>query len=227
MAKPVLVVGGHGPGISEAVAKRFLREGWQVALLARTAGRLEAAAAALGADARAWPVDLGDPEAVTACVAAIRSGQGAIGAIQWTAYSSGAGDLLAAPVAELRAQLDVGVLGLVAAVQAALPDLEAAKGSVLVAGGGLSTDDPKVAAMAVQWGASGLAVAKAAQHKACALLAEALRPRGVHVAELVVMGGVKGTAFDRGQPGLLDAAQIAERFYGMHVARDEHAARYP
>lgn len=227
MAKPVLVVGGHGPGISDAVARRFLQEGWQVALLARNAARLEAAAAALGAEARAWPTDLSDPVVVAARIGAIREAQGAVGALHWAAYGGGAGDLLAAPPGELRAQLDTGVVGLVAAVQAALPDLEATKGSVLVACGGLGYDDPQLAAMAVQWGAAGLAVAKAAQHKTCALLAAALRPRGVHVGEVVVTGAVKGTAFDRGQPGLLDAGEIAERFYGLHRERVEHSVRFP
>jgi NADP-dependent 3-hydroxy acid dehydrogenase YdfG len=214
----VLVVGGHGPGISDATARRFAREGFVPALIARNGERVQAAAAAMGGGARGFACDLGDPEAVARTIAAIRAELGPIRALHWAAYSSVAGNLLTAPLAELRQQIDVSTVGLVAAVQASLTDLEAARGSVLVAGGGLSTYDPGVDTMAVNWGAMGLAVGKAAQHKVTGLLAAALAPRGVYVADIVVGGAVKGTAFDRGQ-ATLEASDIAERFWALHTTR--------
>jgi hypothetical protein len=55
---------------------------------------------------------------------------------------------------------------LLAVVQAALPDLKASKeGAVLVTNGGLAFADPKIDAMAVQWGSMGLAMVNAAKHK--------------------------------------------------------------
>jgi NADP-dependent 3-hydroxy acid dehydrogenase YdfG len=218
----VLLVGGHGPGISDAVARRFVREGFVPALVARSGDRVQAAAAAMGGGARGFACDLGDPAAVARMVATVRAELGPISAVHWAAYVGGAGNLLTAPIAELRQQLDVSTVGLVAAVQAALPDLEAAKGSVLVACGGLSTYDAGVDAMAVNWGAMGLAVGKAAQHKATGLLSAALAPRGVYVGEVVVGGAVKGTAFDRGQ-ATLEASDIAQRFWDLHVARTERS----
>jgi NAD(P)-dependent dehydrogenase (short-subunit alcohol dehydrogenase family) len=218
----VMLVGGHGPGISDAVARRFAREGFVPALVARDGERVRAAAAAIGGGARGFACDLGDPAAIVRLVAEVRAALGPIAAVHWAAYAGGAGNLLSAPVAELRQQLDVSTVGLVAAVQAALPDLESARGSVLVAGGGLSTYDPGVDAMAVNWGAMGLSVAKAAQHKTCGLLAAALAPRGVYVAEIVVGGAVKGTAFDRGQ-ATIDARDLAERFWSLHVGRAERS----
>ncbi len=47
MTRTILVC-GHGPGISDAVARRFGREGFAVALVARNAERLAAAVASLG-----------------------------------------------------------------------------------------------------------------------------------------------------------------------------------
>jgi short-subunit dehydrogenase len=48
MSKTIIVC-GHGPGISDAVAKKFGAEGFSVALVARSADKLTAAVAALEA----------------------------------------------------------------------------------------------------------------------------------------------------------------------------------
>jgi NADP-dependent 3-hydroxy acid dehydrogenase YdfG len=229
MTSKTLVVCGYGPGISQAVARRFGREGFSIALLARNAERLAAAEASLrqaDVEARSFAVDLADPEAVARTIGAAREALGPVAALHYNAYAGGAGDLLKAKPEELRATYDVGVVGLVAAVQAALSDLEAAKGSVLVTGGGLSAYDPEVDRTAASWGLMGLAIGKAAQHKAVGLLAAALGKRGVYVGEVVVLGAVKGTAFDRGR-ATLDPAEIAERFWTLHTERQPLSVRFP
>jgi NADP-dependent 3-hydroxy acid dehydrogenase YdfG len=221
--KPAVIVCGHGPGISEAVARRFGREGHPIALVARNGDRLVAAAKALAGDgiaAKAFPCDLADVEAVRRLIGEVRGALGPIGVLHWNGYSSGGGDLLAANIAEVRAVLDISVLGLITAVQAALPDLEAGKGAVLVTGGGLSTYDPRMDAMAVQWGAMGLAIGKAAQHKTVGLLYQQLKPKGVYVGEVVVLGLVKGTAFDPGS-ATLEAATVADKFWELCQNRAE------
>ncbi len=226
--KRTIVVCGHGPGISDAVARRFGREGYAVAIVARNAERLSAAAAALveaGITAKAFPCDLGSPDAVRALVRQVRSSLGPIATVHWNAYGHGAGDLTTAPIDELRSTLDVSTFGLVAAVQEALPDLKTSHGAVLVTGGGLSFYDPKMDAVAVQWKAMGLAVAKAAQHKTTALLNARLAGEGVYVGEVVVLGLVKGTAFDTGQ-GTLDPAAIADRFWDIHQRRAEASVNF-
>lgn len=221
--KPTIVVCGHGSGISNAVAQKFGQQGLAVALVARTEARLCAAAAALteaGITARGFAADLGDPEAVSRLFAEVRAQLGPIAVIHWNAYTSGAGDLTSSDPAELRKTIDVSVTGLVAAVQAALPDLKANKGSVLVTGGGLALYDPKIDAMGVQWGAMGVAIGKAAQHKAVGLLHQRLKSEGVYVGEVVVMGAVKGTAFDGGQ-ATIEASAVADKFWNLHQSRGE------
>lgn len=218
-----IVVCGHGPGISDAVARRFGREGFSVALVARNPERLAAAAAALGkagVTAKAFPCDLGNPDAVRALVRDVRVALGPITVVHWNAYAGGAGDLTAARTDELRTSLDVSVLGLLAAVQESLPDLKKDKGAVLVTGGGLAFYDPKIDGMAVQWNAMGLAVAKAAQHKTVGLLHSKLAADGVYVGEVVVLGSVKGTAFDAGQ-ATLEASSIADKFWQLFESRKE------
>jgi NADP-dependent 3-hydroxy acid dehydrogenase YdfG len=226
--KRTILVCGHGPGISHAVARKFGKEGFQVALLARNAERLAAATRELGGEgiaAKAFPCDLGDPKAVAGVVAEARAALGPIAVVHYNAYAAAAGDLVTAPPAELRTTFDVSVVGLVAAVQAALADLEQQKGALLVTGGGLAYYDAEVDGMAVGWNAMGLAVSKAAQHKTVGLLAKRLEQHGVYVGEVVVLGMVKGTAFDSGN-ATLEPDAIAERFWELHTKRSELSVRF-
>jgi NADP-dependent 3-hydroxy acid dehydrogenase YdfG len=221
MTKSILVA-GHGPGISDAVARRFGREGYRVAIVARSAERLERDAKALreaGVDASAFAGDLTDPVAVAALVGRVEGTCGPLAALHWNAYTGAAGDVLACDPSDVRVPFDVAVTGLVAAVQAAQASLVAAKGAVLVTGGGFAFYDPKVDAMATQFGAMGLAISKAAQHKLVGLLSQALAPRGVFVGEVVVTGLVKGTAFDSGY-ATLDPHDIAAKFWELAERRE-------
>jgi short-subunit dehydrogenase len=221
MTKTLLVC-GYGSGISDAVARKFGADGFSVALVARSEDKLTAAAKTLtdaGVKAQGFVCDLSDTKAVAGLVEKVRAALGPITVIHWNAYAGTAGDLTTASVAEIHASLDVGVTSLIVATQAALPDLRAQKGAVLVTGGGLSTYDEKVDAMAVSWNAMGLALAKAAQHKAAGLLHAKLAPEGVYVGEVVVMGSVKGTAFDQGG-STLEASSIADAFHALYTKRD-------
>jgi short-subunit dehydrogenase len=220
MAKTI-VVAGHGPGISRAVAERFAQAGFQAALIARNAERLAAGVRELeqkGIVARAFPADLGDADRARAVVARVRKELGPIDAIAWVAYSTAAGDALAAPAAEVRSALEIATASLLAAVHEALPDLRERKGAVLVTNGGFGLCDERIDAVCVDTQAMGLAMANAAKHKLVGMLAHRLRREGVYVGEVMVMGTVKGTAFDRGGPGL-EPSTIASRFWDLYSAR--------
>ncbi|HVT07765.1 MAG TPA: SDR family NAD(P)-dependent oxidoreductase [Polyangia bacterium] len=226
MAKTILV-SGYGPGISTAVAERFGAEGFAVALAARNAERLAAGVKALeakGIRAAAFPTDVSDPTAARALVGKVRAALGPLTAIEWTAYSGAAGDLLAAEVADVRTALDVAVTSLLAVVREALPDLKTQKdAAVLVVNGGLGYFDPQVDAMAVQWGSMGLAVANAAKHKLVGLLSQKLKADGVYVGEAMVLGLVKGTAFDTGN-ATIDPKTVAGKLWDLYRARDRVTA---
>jgi short-subunit dehydrogenase len=224
-----IVVCGHGPGISSAVARRFGKEGFRVALVSRTAAKLDAGVKALadaGVVAKAFPCDLSEAGAVTRVISDVREQLGPIAVLHWNAYAGGAGDLTTADPAEMHQAFDLSATRLVEAVQAALPDLRTQENAaVLVTGGGLAFYDPKVDAMAVEWKAMGLAIGKAAQHKVVGLLHQRLAPENIYVADLLVLGVVKGTAFDRGQ-GTLDANAIADRFWSMYQDRNEATSTF-
>ena len=217
-----IVVCGHGPGISKAVAEKFGAEGFAVALVARSADKLAAGVKALeakGIKAAAVRADLGDPSAAREAIKQARAALGPITVLQWTAYDGGAGDLTTADSAAIRGVLDVGITGFLAAVQEALPDLrQQENAAILVTNGGLGYFDPQVEDAAVAWNAMGLAVANSAKHKLVALLSKKLAADRIYVGEAMVLSVVKGTAFDSGH-GTLDAAKVASTFWELYKAR--------
>jgi len=223
--KKTILICGHGPGISDAVARKFGAEGFAVALAARSADKLDAAVKALGAKgitAAAFPTDFGDLQAVKQLVSSVHAKLGPLNVLHWNAYAFGAGDIAADP-AELQNSLNVSVTGLWTAVQAAHGDLKEQKGAVLVTGGALCFYDPQVDAMAVEYGALGLAVSKAAQHKLTSLLSVSLGKEGIYVGEVVVASGaVKGTVADQGN-ATLEPGAVAEKFWALYQARGEHS----
>jgi NADP-dependent 3-hydroxy acid dehydrogenase YdfG len=223
MAKTIVVV-GFGPGISTAVAEKFGAEGFAVALVARSDERLAAGVAALkakGVQAAAFTADAGDPAAIRAAIARSRTALGPIAVLHWNAYSGGeAGDLLGVDPAAAGALFDVAVVGLLAAVQEALPDLKAAgDGAILVTNGAFGELAPAMDDVAVGMKTMGVALANAAKHKLVGLLASRLKGDGVYVGEVMVAGAVKGTAW-AGDSGI-EGAEIAAKFWNLYRARTE------
>jgi NAD(P)-dependent dehydrogenase (short-subunit alcohol dehydrogenase family) len=216
-----LIICGHGPGISDAVANKFGEEGFQTALVARSADKLEEARARLqarGIKAAAFPADLSDPNAVKDLVARVRDQFGAISAIHWNAYANAAGDVLTADVTALHSVFDVAVTSLVLLLQQVVSDLKAAKGAVLVTNGNLGQFDPKIDAMAVEWNSMGLAIANSAKHKLIGLLTEKLRADEITVGEVVVSGLVKGTVWDTGN-ATIEPRRVAGLFWEIYSGR--------
>lgn len=221
--KKTIVVCGYGVGISHAVARKFSAEGYQLALVARDAKKLAEAVKtfeAAGAVARAFPCDLSDNAAIAPLIASVREALGPISVLHWNAHSSLAGDLTTADLTDLRANLSLGVLSLVSAVQQVLPDLREAKGSsaILITGGGYALYEPQIDKLAAKFGGMGLAVTKAAQHKLTGVLHHKLKDEGVYVGEVTVLGLVKGTSHDRGN-ATIEASSVADRFWEIFSKR--------
>jgi NADP-dependent 3-hydroxy acid dehydrogenase YdfG len=223
MSKTILVA-GFGPGISTAVAEKFGKEGFSIALVARSTDRLQAGVQALhakGIRAVAFPADLASPAGIGALIESVRTKLGPISVVHWNAYAAGAGDLLTAGPDEVRAIFELPVTGLLATLQAALPDLRQHKdAALLVTNGGLGLFDERVDTMAVEWSAMGLAVANSAKHKLVRLLSAKLKPVGIYVGEVIVLGLVKGTPWDQGN-ATLESSTIADRFWELYSKRSQ------
>jgi NADP-dependent 3-hydroxy acid dehydrogenase YdfG len=81
-----IAVFGAGPGLGRSVARRFGREGFQVALVARTQARLDALAAELAGDginAAGFAADLADRTALPGLVEAITAQFGHIDVLEY------------------------------------------------------------------------------------------------------------------------------------------------
>jgi NAD(P)-dependent dehydrogenase (short-subunit alcohol dehydrogenase family) len=230
MSKTILVC-GYGPGISSAVARKFGKEGYRVAIVSRSADKLEAGARALveaGVEARAFPCDLADPDAVARLVDGVCEQFGPVHTVHWNAYGGGGGDLTTASAASLRRSFDIGVTGAMVAVQRALPDLKAQRGAVLITGGGFAFYADQVDKMIVNWNAMDVAVVKAAQHKLTGILHHKLEADGIYVGAVVVLGMVRGTAFDRARDGSgIDPDALAEAFWKIATERNVVSVNFP
>ena len=222
--KHTIVICGYGPGISDAVARRFGKAGHPVAIVARNARRLAEGVAALkaqGIKAQAFMADLGDVAAVQRTIADVRAAMGSIGIVHWNAYSSAEGDLLSITPADLSQSLAVRVVGYIAAVQASLADLEANQGAVLATSGVMAFYGSEIDTFAKDFGA--IAVSVAAQHKATGLLTETLTARGIYVGEVIVNGFVKGWEGVNQRGAVLESADIAEQFWELNATRQTHS----
>lgn len=217
-----IVISGYGPGISDAVARKFGGEGFQVALVGRNIERLRAGVSALGSTgitAKPFACDLADTGQVRELLGNVKAQLGPVTVIHWNAYGASAGDLTTCDPGELGDVFDLSVTSLVVAMQQALPDMKTQEGAaILVTGGGLGLHKDEIDAMAVSWGAMGLAIGKSAQHKLVGVLHHRLKGDGIYVGEVVVLGAVKGTAFDRGN-ATLEPSAIATRFWEMYTER--------
>jgi NAD(P)-dependent dehydrogenase (short-subunit alcohol dehydrogenase family) len=180
MSKPVCVVVGIGPGNGEALARRFSKAGYQLALLSRSTDLSSKLAAELG-DARAIACDAGDPKSVERAFAEARE----LGEVRTLVYNAGSGawgsveDISAE---DFEANWRVNALGTLVAAKQVIPTMKAAgKGSIILIGATASRRGaPQTAAFAP---------AKAAQRSLAESMAKHLGPAGIHVA-LVIIDGV-------------------------------------
>ncbi|WP_314149670.1 SDR family NAD(P)-dependent oxidoreductase [uncultured Leifsonia sp.] len=220
---PLLVVIGYGPGNGHAIAREFGGRGWSVAIIGRDAGRLDAGVAELGAagvSARPFVGDASDPASLRSTLERIRSELGPVTALALTAYRSVVvDDVLAGDAERVAHVFDIGVAGLLTAVQATRDDLRAGTGAVLVVNGALGLQDDAIDAYAVSFGGDGVALECTAKTKLVGLLAARLREEGVYVGEVVINGSVKGSP--HAGPTAIDPADIARRLWTMAEERTE------
>jgi NAD(P)-dependent dehydrogenase (short-subunit alcohol dehydrogenase family) len=179
--KPVCVVVGVGLGNGAALARRFAREGYAVALLARSREASGPLAAELP-DARAYECDAGQAESIAATFAAIRAELGDPAVVAYNAGSGSWGTIDDLTPAAFEASWRVNALGLFLVAKEVVPAMRRrGEGSIVVIGATASRRGmPRTTAFAP---------AKAAQRSLAEALARSLWPEGIHVA-LIILDGV-------------------------------------
>jgi NAD(P)-dependent dehydrogenase (short-subunit alcohol dehydrogenase family) len=179
--KPVCAVVGIGPGNGAALARRFARAGYAVALIARRIEPSEQLAAELP-EARTYACDVGDAAAVARTFAAIREDLGPVDVLVYNAGSGTWGTVDEITPEAFEATWRVNALGLLVASQQVIPAMKAkGAGAIIVIGATASRRGmPRTTAFAP---------AKAAQKSLVEAMARHLWPAGIHVA-LIILDGV-------------------------------------
>jgi NAD(P)-dependent dehydrogenase (short-subunit alcohol dehydrogenase family) len=180
--KAVCVVAGVGPGIGASYARRFAKEGYAVALLARGSGFSAELAASLQR-ARAFACDVGDEASVAQAFAAIRADLGEPDVLLYNAGSGVFTGIEETTAAQMEAAWRVNTLGAFLCAKQAIPAMKrAGRGAIVLTG---ATASRKGGARSAPF-----ASAKGAQRLLAESMARALWPAGIHVALIIVDGVV-------------------------------------
>lgn len=132
----VLLITGASTGIGAATARAAAAEGWRLALVARSADKLEALVQEIGPDrAAAFACDVSEFQEQVDTVAKVLERFGRLDAVFANAGRGGApGGFSGAPPESWRALVDVNVLGVAYTLRASLAAIKKARGHVLITG---------------------------------------------------------------------------------------------
>lgn len=206
---PVIAIIGAGPGLGAAVARRFGREGFSVALISRNQSKLDAMAAELtaaGFAASGYAADVLTPASLEGALARAAAELGPITALQYSPLPSR--DYLK-PVLEMTPELALEALrfsslGLIHAVRVVLPAMrQAGSGSIVLINGGTSVK--------ARADFAGTSVAFPAESAYGEMLHDALEGEGIRVSQLVIPGGIPQLQLANGVDG------VADRIWGLHA----------
>ncbi|WP_069871135.1 SDR family NAD(P)-dependent oxidoreductase [Streptomyces malaysiensis] len=230
----VIALFGAGPGLGAAVAHRFGREGYRVALVARRGETLRVLAEELageGVEAVPFPADLSRSEAIPDLVADITARLGPIGAVY---YAPTTGESPFLPATEVTPQILAGYVDLylyspIAVVNAVLPGmLGRGDGAILVGHGGSAAHPAPFR--------SGIGPIMSATRNYLYSLHGELAGKGVYVGTVtisaVILGSTGAAAVDTeliAQLGLPTAepSDLADLLWNMADARDRVEVAWP
>ena len=206
-----IAIVGAGTGLGAAVARRFGRQGFDVALVSRTREHLDALAADLGGEgvnARGFAADVRDPAALTAALDAAARALGTIEVLQYSPVPQGdfMKPVLETTAADLKGPLEFSVEGPMTAVRQVLPGMRSlGRGTLLFVNGGTAVQPHPERA--------GTSIAFAAESAYARMLHDALADDHIHAAQLVIPG-----AITPGHPRK-DPAVLAGTLWDMHQGR--------
>lgn len=139
-----ILITGAGAGIGRATARRFLAEGWRVALMGRPAEALDETAGA--AKALILPADVGDPAAVEAAFATLEAEWGRLDVL----FNNAGISLPGRPIDEIPVEdwlrlSQTNITGMFLCARAAfgLMRRQAPRGGRIINNGSISADRPR------------------------------------------------------------------------------------
>lgn len=190
--KPVIAVVGAGPGIGEAVARRFAAEGYVVALLARTEDKLQTMTQGIDAEfgdatARYYVTDLRIEQQVISSFSSIRA---ELGPVQVLVYNAGARRvngraLLDTTTEEFEGFTKINLFGAFWSSKCVLPDMLAAeKGTIIFTGA--------TGSLRGMPGLSSFSPGKFGLRSLAQVITREYQSKGIHTAHLIIDGPVDG-----------------------------------
>jgi NAD(P)-dependent dehydrogenase (short-subunit alcohol dehydrogenase family) len=201
----VALIVGAGPGLSASVARRLAKAGMKVALAARTVGDLADLAAET--DAIAFAADAADVAAVKKLFADVSANLGDDPyAVVFNPSYRTRGPLIELDPAEVAKSLTVSAYGgFLVGQEAARRMLPRGAGAIVFTGASASVKGYAQSAP--------FAMGKFALRGLAQSMARELAPQGIHVAHVVVDGGIRSASRpDEGQDQWLDPDAIAESY---------------
>jgi len=227
MSAPSTVVIGMGPGLGQALVKKFAREGHRVAFVGRRAeaiARYERDLRAEGLDVVGFAGDAGRPEEMDRVHQAIRERHGEAEVLVYNAaiieparfvtrsrlgevkYGTADGWTSHGDAASVDYVVDAfrtNVTGALHAAQAVAPGMiQRGRGTILLTGGVLAFGPW------IEWGVTSLG--KAALRSLGHSLEKELSPAGIHVSTVAIHGTMQaGTPYDHDL--------VAEAYWKLHV----------
>ena len=178
MPNPVVVVTGAGPGTGAAIARRFSRGGYAVAMLARSRDRLIALEREIEG-ARAYPCDVTDEAALQRTLDAVSAEQGTPKVLVHNAVGGTFGNFLEIDPEVLNRNFQVNTMALLHLARRLAPAMVAAGEGAIITTGNTSAIRGKA-------GFAGFAPTKAAQRILAESIAREVGPKGVHVAYVMI-----------------------------------------
>jgi len=184
MAGPVCALVGAGPGLGEALARRFAQGGYRLALIARNSDRLGALTRTLDGS-RAYPGDITREAEVAEIFTRIRDEMGPVETLIYSVGRMVGGDVQSLPTGAFEAAWRLAAFGAFLASRAVLPNMiETGQGTILIIGA--------TASLRGNAQTAAFAPAKAAQRALAQSMARAYGPNGIHVAHVVIDAVVDG-----------------------------------
>ena len=215
----VCLVTGVGPGTGAALARRFARGGYRVAMLARDGDRLAALEAEIPG-ARGFVCDVADAAAVATTVAAVQRDLGHPRVLVHNAVGGTFGSFLDVDPAALEHNFRVNTMALLHLARALVPAmLSEGRGAIMVTG--------NTSALRGKAGFAAFAPTKAAQRILAQAMARDLGPKGIHVAYFVIDAVIdvpwtRRMYGDRPDDFFIKPAAIADEVW--HVAHQDRSA---
>jgi short-subunit dehydrogenase len=175
---PVALVTGVGPGTGAAIARRFSRGGYSVAMLARNRERLTRLKDEIP-NSHAYPCDVTNEAELDTTIEAIRSELGAPKVLIHNAVGGAFGNFMEIDPKVLNQNFQVNTMALLYLARRLAPAMVAAGEGAIIASGNTSALRGKASF-------AGFAPTKAAQRILAESIAREVGPKGVHVAYVLI-----------------------------------------